>query len=156
MAYDAFNRVPVPDGCKIVKVGDVNLYRSNVINEISKLNKDGFNRIIKLLKNLRSEKNPYKSGIYAYDVNKSNMWDFNHSRKIMYYNTLLSISNDSNRNYDALLEQSKIQDYFSFLLREKYGLEEDNSFDSEVINDNSIVLTKKYPGASVSETVRYL
>lgn len=156
MAYDTFNRMPIPDGCKVVKVGDVNLYRSNVIKEISNLNKDGVNRIIQLLKNLRSEKNPYRSGIYVYDDNKSNVWEFNHSRKIMYYTMLLSISNDPNRNYDALLEQSKIQDYFSLLLRKNYGLEEDSSFDSEVINGKSVVLSKKYPEASVSETVRYL
>ena len=108
------------------------------------------------LKELRTEKNPYKNGDYVYDVNKSNMWEFNHRRKIMYYNTLLSISSNPSRNYDVLLEQSKIQDYFSELFRKNYGLEEDSSFDSAIVENNSIVLTKKYPGASVSETVRYL
>ena len=93
---------------------------------------------------------------YVYDVNKSNMWEFNHRRKIMYYNTLLSISSNPNRNYDVLLEQSKIQDYFSELFRKNYGLEEDNSFDNAIVKNNSIVLTKKYPGASVSEKTRYI
>ena len=152
----AFNRLPMSEGCKVNKIGDVEFYRSNVINEIRKLNKDGFNRIIHLLKKLRTEKNPYKSGDYVYDVNKSNMWEFNHRRKIMYYNTLLSISSNPSRNYDVLLEQSKIQDYFSELFRKNYGLEEDSSFDSEAVKDNYIVLTKNYPGASVSEKTRYI
>ena len=48
------------------------------------LNKDGFNRIIHLLKKLRTEKNPYKNGDYVYDVNKSNMWEFNQDALAFY------------------------------------------------------------------------
>ena len=156
MACDTLYSLPISEKCKANRIGNVTLYRSNAINEISELNKDGFNRIIHLLKELRSEKNPYKNGDYVYDVNKSNMWEFNHRRKIMYYNTLLSISSNPNRNYDVLLEQSKIQDYFSELFRKNYGLEEDNSFDNAIVKNNSIVLTKKYPGASVSNVIRYV
>ena len=156
MIYETFNRLPKYEEGNGNRIGNVEFYRSNVINEIRKLNKDGFNRIIQLLKKLRTEKNPYKNGDYVYDVNKSNMWEFNHRRKIMYYNTLLSISSNPSRNYDILLEQSKIQDYFSELFRKNYGLEEDSSYDSAIVKNNSIVLTKKYPGASVSDVIRYV
>lgn len=156
MTYDTFNRLSVNDGCKVVKIGDIDLYRSIVINEIRNLNGDNYKRIIEVLKKLRREKNPYKYGDYVSDVQKSHTWEYYRNKKLMYYNRLLSVSNDSERNYDVLLKASKIQDYFSDLLRKNYGLEEDSSFDSEAIHGNAITLSKKYPCVRVSEHTKYI
>ena len=96
MAVNVFDRMVVPDGCKIDKIGDVHLFSTSVL-----------------------------------DKHGDQLTDFER-------------------------ERANIQQYFSQLLLSSYGIHGENDFSSSIVNNNVKTLTKKYPGGSIHQHIRYI
>ena len=139
MAYNTFDRYPLPSGCKVMKVGDVHLYRDEVIQgEFMK--KRVIHSIHDKLEKMRHEK----------------IVDFNGDKEMFYYQGVLDRLENGYIYDDNDLERMRVQDRYCSIFLDNYGLKGDRWFDRDVMDGNERVLTRKYPSSSVSEHIRYI
>lgn len=155
MAYDTFNRHPIPDGCKVIKTGDINLYRDCIL-EGDNVQEDILLNIKNCMRELSMEKNPYLKGKKSeYNDTLVSMWNLRHEVEIKYYQRLFKRLSERQIYSSYFLEQCNIQNYFDKIFRDAYGISDDDCFDEKVIKDNAKVLTKKYIGGNLIENNKY-
>ena len=155
MAYDIFNRHPIPDGCKVIKTGDINLYRDCIL-EGDSVQEYILINIKNRIRELSMEKNPYLNGRKSeYNNTLISMWNLRHEVEIKYYQRLFKRLSEGQIYTDGYLYQCNIQEYFDKIFRAVYGINNDDSFDEDIIKDNVRVLTKKYVSGKLIENNRY-
>ncbi len=156
MAYDTFNRYPIQEGCKVIKTGDINLYRDCIL-EGDSIQEDILLNIKNCMKKLNMEKNPYLNGRKSdYTDMLISMWNLRHEVELKYYQRLFKRFNEGQIYTDGYLEQCSIQEHFDKVFRDAYGINDDNDFDEDKIHDNVRILTKQYVSGNLIENNRYL
>ena len=147
MASNVYDRIKVPNGCKVIKIGDVDLYLDNVIAS------DGMRDVIIHNLNNKIRNLSLEECVDSRHCLKSYyIWDYQHKDEMYYYNDLLK--KIKNKDNDASINE--MQEYFSSLFLKNYGLDHDECFDTDVLDGNVRTLTRKYPGGSVRKHIRYI
>ena len=148
MALNTFDRIPIPNGCKVTKIGDVHIY---TMLDSREQREELLHHIMNKLDSLYEQKNPFINC-----GNREILWNFKHQLEINEYEKLFQEVNQHIELTDEEMEQAMILKHFAELILKSYGLHSEFNFEKSEEIGNEKVLTKSYPGASVSKHIRYL